>query len=206
MTTVVSAFRLVRPTAVHLPACVAALQRGWSADNLRGAAAAAEELAAIAADPQAYLAQMDDPLGAGPLVTLPDGTQRRRIPGLRRWIWRGPDDDSDGFVGNIGLRWMPEDAPLPPHVLGHIGYAVVPWARRQGAATQALARVLPLARAQGLTRVEITTDADNLASQQVITANGGVLLGPFTKGPEYGGAPSLRFVIDLRGIAPQPGG
>jgi predicted acetyltransferase len=193
--------RLVRPAAVHLGAYRAALERGWSPDNTRGAIAIEEQLAQIGADPERFLALMDDPEARGGPVTLPDGTTRARIPGLRRWMWLGPDDAGSnqglGFIGSIGLRWMPGGAPLPPHVLGHIGYTVVPWHRRQGHATRALALVLPLAREQGLSRVEITTDPDNHASQRVIEANGGVLVEHFDKGDAYGRAAGLRYVINL---------
>ena len=87
--------------------------------------------------------------------------------------------------------------PLLPHVLGHVGYSVVPWKRQRGYATRALALLLPLARAQGLGCVENTTDTSNLPSQRVITANGGVRVAQFDKPAIYGGAPSLRFRIDL---------
>jgi predicted acetyltransferase len=183
---------LVWPTAEHLPDYVAALERGWSADNLRGAAAARDELAQIARDPQAFLALMHDPEGRGPPVTLPDGTQRQRIPSLRRWIW-----DASGFAGSMGLRWAADGGPLPPHVLGHIGYAVVPWKQRRGCATRGLALMLALARERGLTHVDITTDPDNLASQKVILGNGGVLVETFDKGAAYGHVPGLRFRIVL---------
>ena len=187
---------LVRPGPQHLAEYTAALERGWSADNLRGAAAAREELDRIAADPVAFLALMDDPDALGPPVTLPDGTVKPRLPSLRRWMWVD-SADGGGFAGSIGLRWAKDGAPLPPHVLGHIGYAVVPWQRRRGYATQALAALLPLARAQGLSSVEITTDPDNTASQRVVTANGGVLVERFDKGAAYGHAPGLRFRIEL---------
>ena len=88
-------------------------------------------------------------------------------------------------------------APLPPHVLGHIGYAVVPWQQRRGHATRALALMLPLARERGLTHLEITTDPENLGSQKVILDNGGVLVGTFDKGAAYGHAPGLRYRIEL---------
>ena len=188
--------QLVRPGPQHLAEYTAALERGWSADNLRGAAAAREELDRIAADPVAFLALMDDPDALGPPVTLPDGTVKPRLPSLRRWIWVD-GADGGGFAGSIGLRWAKDGAPLPPHVLGHIGYAVVPWQRRRGYATQALAALLPLARAQGLSSVEITTDPDNTASQRVVMANGGVLVERFDKGAAYGHAPGLRFRIEL---------
>jgi hypothetical protein len=46
--------------------------------------------------------------------------------------------------------------------------------------------------------VDITTSPENLASQQVIRANGGVLVEEFVKLPELGGTPELRFRIDVR--------
>lgn len=190
---------LVRPTAAHLDAYCAALRCGWSADNVRGAAAAGEELERISDDADAFLALMDDPLALGGPVTLPDGRQVERLPGLRRWMWDDahPPGDEAGFVGAIGLRWAKDGGPLPPHVLGHIGYGVVPWQRRRGHATRALALMLAIARERGLAMVEITTDPDNEASQRVITANGGVLVGPFDKGAAYGHAPGLRWRIEL---------
>ena len=194
--------RLVRPGPDRLPGYVAALERGWSPSSTRGRAQALEELARIADDAPGFLALMDDREALGPPVTLPDGSQHPRIPGLQRWIWDDAGDDGDdgdepGFAGSIGLRWMKDGAPLPPHVLGHIGYSVVPWKRRRGLATQALARMLPLARALGLREVELTTDPDNRASQRVITANGGVWVETFDKGAAYGHQPGLRWRIVL---------
>ncbi|TIP32876.1 MAG: GNAT family N-acetyltransferase, partial [Mesorhizobium sp.] len=96
-----------------------------------------------------------------------------------------------------GLRWQRGTSALPPHVLGHIGYAVVPWKEGRGYATEALRLMLGEARAVGLDHVEITTDLDNLASQKVILANGGILIGRFAKVAAYGGAESLKYRIDL---------
>jgi len=79
-------------------------------------------------------------------VLLPDA---QRLPGFSRWMWDGE------FCGSIGFRWQPGTAVLPPHCLGHIGYAVVPWKKRRGHATRALAAMLPLARAEGLRYVEL---------------------------------------------------
>lgn len=183
---------LLRPAPEHLASYADALRRGWSPDNLRPAAAAREALARLEADPAAVLRLADDPQGLGPPVVLPDGSTAPRLPGIVRWMW-----DDSGFAGSINLRWPKDGGPLPPHVLGHVGYAVVPWKRRRGYATQALALLLPLARAQGLSRIEITTDADNLPSQRVITANGGVQIAAFNKPAVYGGAASLRFCIEL---------
>src|SRR5438874_4172414 len=52
--------RLVRPGPEHLASYVAALERGWSADNERGVEAAREELSRIQADAAAFLASMED--------------------------------------------------------------------------------------------------------------------------------------------------
>jgi predicted acetyltransferase len=57
--------------------------------------------------------------------------------------------------------------------------------------------MLDEARAVGLPYVELTSDLDNLASQKVVLANGGRLVGPFVKDAAYGGAESLLFQIDL---------
>lgn len=183
--------RLVRPRSRHLPGFVAALERGWSPDNLRGPAAAREALAAVAADPAKFLAASDDPEGAAGDITLPDGSTVQRLPGLHRWLWDGE------FCGVVGLRWARGTADLPPHVLGHIGYAVVPWKRGRGYATRALALILPLARAQGLPYIDLTTDTDNIPSGKVILANGGRVIEHFAKPAAFGGAESVRYRIDL---------
>ena len=188
--------RLQRPTPELLPGFRAALEQGWSADTVGGAVAAQETLERLDSDPASYFITTDDPQALGPPVKLPDGSEHARIPGLQRWIWDA-DDGAAGFCGSIGLRWAAGGAPLPPHVLGHIGYAVVPWKQRQGHATRALALLLPLARAQGLPFVELTTDPENSASQRVITANGGVLVEHFVKDAVYGSKPGLRFRIGL---------
>lgn len=126
----------------------------------------------------------------GAPITLPSGETVPRLPGFRRWMWDG------AICGSIGFRWQPPGADLPPWVLGHIGYAVVPWKRRMGIATTALGLLLEEIRPLGLPHVELTTDPDNVASQRVIEANGGVLSGHFIK-HAHGDAPGLRFRIAL---------
>jgi predicted acetyltransferase len=182
---------LVWPSERYLASYVQALERGWSGDNIRGQAATKEELQAIAHDPAAFLATLVDPEAKGAPIELPDGSKAERIPGYRRWMWDGE------FCGSIGLRWQRGTNDLPPHVLGHIGYAVVPWKQGRGYATLALRLTLEAAQAEGLAYVELTTDEDNAPSQRVITANGGVLLERFRKIAAHGGAESLRFRIDL---------
>ena len=131
--------RLVWPSRDYLPGYVAALERGWSPDNVRGQAAAQEELARIATDAEA----------------------------------------------------------LPPHCLGHIGYAAVPWKQRRGYATRALRDVLREAGAEGLRFVEITTGPDNVASRRVIEANGGTLVEEFVAPMALGGKRELRYRVQI---------
>jgi predicted acetyltransferase len=183
---------LVEPTLAHLPQYVEALKRGWHGDNTRGADAIKDDLVAIEEDAARFVALQTDLEAKGPGFTLPDGTVVPRIPGYRRWIWDGE------FCGIIGFRWQDGTHELPPTCLGHIGYSVVPWKRRRGYATAALGMILRDAPKRGLKYVEITTDPDNLGSQRVIVANGGVLHERFTKTAHHGGTEGLRYRIHLR--------
>jgi len=187
--------QLVKPAPAFLAEYRAALEAGWSPDNVRGTEAAREELAKIAADPAAFVAALDDPQAKGEPITLPDGSRVPRLPGFRRWLWDG------AFCGSIGFRWRPGTTALPDHCLGHIGYAVVPWKRRRGYATRGLALLLDEIRREvrdpGLTYVEITAKPGNAASLAVIRANEGRLIEQFLEPVIYGAQPALRFHIDL---------
>ena len=180
--------KLVWPAAEYLSGYVNALEQGWSPDNRR-AEAAQEHLERIAADPARFLAEQSDREAKGPKVTLPDGRQVPRLPGYCQWMWDGE------FCGAISFRWQPGTTELPPYCLGHIGYSVVPWKRRRGYATLALGLILSEAEKEGLAYVEIVTDADNIASQKVIEANGGRIVNHNldSEGPSNQG--SLRYRI-----------
>jgi len=183
--------QLVQPDRPHLTSYVGALARGCSPDNARGAAAATEELERIKLDPAAFLASMDDREAKGPPLKLPDGSTVNRLPGFHRWMWDGE------FAGSIGLRWRSGTSELPDYCLGHVGYGVVPWKQGRGYAKRALSLILPLAKHEGLAFVQVTTDVDNVASQRVILANGGVLVERFKKPLAFGGTPGLRYRIYL---------
>ena len=182
---------LVWPSREYLPGYIAALERGWSPDNLRGEAAAREQLATIAEDADRFLESLVDREAAGAPIALPDGTLVPRLPGYQRWLWDGE------FCGSIGFRWQPGTEALPPYCLGHIGYSVVPWKRGRGYATQALRELLEHAKAEGLRYVEITTRTDNVPSQRVILANRGVLAEEFTAPSALGGHRHLRYRVQL---------
>lgn len=184
-------FELVWPAEQYLPGFVAALERGWSPDTQRPEARF-EQLEQIRRDPKEFLALMVDREARGGPVRQPDGSEKPRIPSIRKWMWDGE------FCGSIGLRWVPGTTELPPHVMGHIGYNVVPWKQRKGYATQALALMLPAAKAEGLPFVEITTEQSNVASQKVIESNGGTLIGKFRKMDAHGGEEGLRYRVFLK--------
>ncbi len=181
---------LIVPARPYLDGYLAALRREWSPtttnpDFWRG------ELERVESDPDTALAQFAQVDPGGRTVTQPDGSEVPRIPGVTRWMWDGE------FCGATNLRWLPGTAELPVHVLGHIGYSVVPWKQRRGYATQALGGMLALAREHGLPYVEITTQPDNVASQKVIEANAGISLGDFVEPPGHGGHVGVKYRIDL---------
>lgn len=175
--------RLVPPGLDRLAQYEAALAAGWSPDTTHDASA--QQLAALRRDPHAFLAELTRQDGT---IVTAAGRDVPRLPSRIYWL-----DDGE-FCGVINLRFVPGSDALPDYVSGHIGYAVVPWKRRRGNATRALALLLPVAREVGLRRIEITCDDDNAASRRVIVRNGGVLTGTRQ---EPDGKRKLVFRIDL---------
>jgi hypothetical protein len=91
----------------------------------------------------------------------------------------------------LAVRHYGATAPLS----GTYRLRVVPWKQHRGYAKSALRLILPEARAVGLSYVEITTDPDNIASQRVIEANGGIFVEHFIKPRQFGCKPGMRFRI-----------
>lgn len=184
---------LVWPTLDHLASYTAALNRGWSPDNSRPAAAQ-EELIRIVHDPDRFIREQVDREASGPPIIMPDGSTVKRLPGYVRWMWDGE------FCGSIGFRWQPGTTDLPPYCLGHIGYSVVPWKQNRGYATRALEMLLHDVRQERLPFVEIVAARSNVASRRVIEKNGGILVERFRKPAVHGGDEGLRFRINFNSM------
>lgn len=182
------------PDRSLLGAYEAALRDGWSPNTVRNVAP--EQLKEIAAGPDAFLSGL---VGKGGRIRLREGLEVEKLPDRVRWIFAA-DRPGEPFVGAINMRWQEDDEgrpieALPAHVLGHVGYSIVPCFAGNGYATAALAGMLHEAREVGLPRLVITCDAGNLASRRIIEKNGGRLLESFVE-PLYGPGERLRFVVE----------
>jgi RimJ/RimL family protein N-acetyltransferase len=74
---------------------------------------------------------------------------------------------SDGnAIGGIGFKGQPEGGSV------EIGYGLVPSARGQGFAAEAVIALLPVAVAHGVVKVVAETTLDNIASQRTLIRAG----------------------------------
>jgi predicted acetyltransferase len=111
---------------------------------------------------------------AGWVDTLLSDTRERAaraagdVPSTHLW-WV----DDDTFLGRLQIRHRL--TPFLRETGGHVGYHVIPPARRRGHGTAMLAAALPVGAALGIDCLLITCDAGNQGSRKIIQANGGLL-------------------------------
>ena len=101
-------------------------------------------------------------------------------------------DVAGEIVGRTSIRHVLND--FLAREGGHIGYGVLPEHRRRGYATEILRQSLVIARANGVERVLVTCDDNNIGSIAVIEACGGRLDSVITTAPEA--PPKRRYWID----------
>ena len=104
---------LVRPAQEHLPGFVAALERGWLPDNVRGDDAARVEMADIRRDPVLYLERQIDREAKGPPITLPVSSVFGAMPvwksrltacGVRTVVVELPLSGASGALSRVSRR------------------------------------------------------------------------------------------------------
>jgi RimJ/RimL family protein N-acetyltransferase len=76
------------------------------------------------------------------------------------------DGETGEFLGSVGLK--------PPDRFGNseVGYLLAPWGRGRGAATAAVRAISDWGFANGLPRIALITDVENIPSQQVAYRSG----------------------------------
>ena len=94
------------------------------------------------------------------------------------------------IVGRVSLRYELDE--FLAYEGGHVGYCVLPDQRRRGHASEMLRQAVVLMRAQGVERILVTCDDDNVASAGVIEACGGVYESTVEG---RGGIPKRRYWI-----------
>ena len=94
------------------------------------------------------------------------------------------------IVGRVSIRYELDD--YLAYEGGHIGYVVLPAHRRRGYATEILRQSIELVLADGVERILVTCDDDNVASAAVIERGGGVYESTVEG---RGGVPKRRYWI-----------
>lgn len=125
---------------------------------------------------------------------------RAQVPLRPEWVpdtifWLVNDIQKE-FLGRISIRH--QLAGTLREFGGHIGYEIRPSQRCKGYGTLLLRLALPEARRLGITKALITCDIDNVGSQKIIEANGGVLEDVIEL--DYRNVPTMRWWIDLNDL------
>lgn len=101
-------------------------------------------------------------------------------------------EKEDKVVGLINIRLELND--YLKQFGGHIGYSVHPLHRRHGYAKAMLRQALMICKDEGLEKVLITADDDNIGSYKTIEASGGVLEDKIKQNNQW----IRRYWIDLK--------
>lgn len=91
------------------------------------------------------------------------------VPSTQLWLII----NGDTYAGEIDIRHYLNDSLR--HFGGHIGYKIRPTMRRLGYGKLMCKMGILEARDLGITDILITCDDDNIGSQKIIEANGGIL-------------------------------
>lgn len=171
----VDTLRLIRPDMDYLESYTVALERGWSPSSMVDNSA--KLLGLLMQNPEKHAADLAAYSAKG-------------ADYIHWWMWDG------GFCGFVLLMHAAGTTALLPHLPGHLGYNVVPWKRRQGYASRALALAKPLFAARGFGSLEVMCREDNAASRRVLEKSGAVWRETrvfATYGPE----PRCRYEVPL---------
>lgn len=145
------------------------------------------EIEVFMADPAAHLAKLNEQRQGS--FTAPDGSEHPFVPHEMLWL-----TDGGAFIGGVSFRL--KLSALLRDFGGHVGYGIRPKYERQGYGSLALALVKDRAIGYGIDRLRLTCHEGNLASEKIISNNGGVY--EDTVGDIYGfSGPTKRFWIDL---------
>jgi len=90
------------------------------------------------------------------------------VPATMFWLI-----DNGEIIGRVHIRHILND--FLKNFGGHIGYYIKPSKRRMGYGTKILKLALEKTRKKGITDVLVTCDDNNIGSQKIIEACGGVL-------------------------------
>jgi predicted acetyltransferase len=178
------------PDLAGLPQYLDALRRGWTPGSDHDLDAANNIIQGVEANPERFIAALQNLEGGGPPVQLADGSLVPRLAHARYWIW------DDSYCGEVNLRWQPGTTELPPYCDGHVGYAVVPWQRGRGLAAAALRELAAVAGGYGLAWLELSMSAANVASVRTAEAAGAHFQGEYVAA-QQGGVLARRYRLPV---------
>lgn len=153
---------LVYPSAAVYESYIAALREGFRRGI--GETKTEDEIEEIIADFDAHIAPMNAPPEG--TIKTPDGQEFEKVPYETLWLVA-----DDIFIGEISFRHELSD--FLEQFGGHVGYGIRPALEGQGLGTLALKLTIDRARELGIEKLLLTCSPDNLASEKVITKNGG---------------------------------